>query len=451
MIGEILLENFERYNSRHALFTHDDRILLTVSGGVDSMVMLDIFTKQGYNIGVAHCNFCLRGNESDEDEKVVEQEALRHGVPFYNRRFDTEGEMERTGESMEMAARRLRYEWFDELAEQHQYTKIAIAHHVDDSIETFFINLLRGTGLRGLTGIHFRREQIIRPLLFASRKEIHEYAVTHHIPFREDSSNRSTKYLRNKIRLGLLPMIREINPAFTALMRGNLYRLTDAQRFIEASIVKIRESVLHHCDDGTDRIVADAIDSAYPRDFVIYELLNSSYGFKGDVVDALCKALDNEQTGKRFYSRDFTACIDRRDIVIAPISDDDDCLVEISEHDIRCYCGGSSLHFSHTDIDNVGSLVTSSEVALLDESRLTYPLTLRRWREGDSFIPFGMAGRKKVSDYLTDRKISVVEKRRQFVLLSGEDIIWLVGHRIDERYRVGNRTENILKIVKESI
>ncbi|MBO5771506.1 MAG: tRNA lysidine(34) synthetase TilS [Alistipes sp.] len=451
MVQDLLFDNFERYNSRHNLFSHDDRILLTVSGGVDSMVMLDLFTRAGYNIGVAHCNFGLRGVESDEDQLLVEAEAVRRGVAIYNKRFDTEAEMERTGESMEMAARRLRYEWFDALAAEHHYTKIAIAHHVDDSIETFFINLLRGTGLRGLTGIHFRREQFIRPLLFASRKEIHEYAITHHIPFREDSSNNSTKYLRNKIRLGLVPMIREINPSFTSLMRGNLYRLTDAQRFIDVAIETIRESVLHRGDNNIDRIEVGAIDHALPRDFVIYSLLNSSYGFKGDVVEALCKALDAGECGKRFYSRDAVACIDRGDIVVAPIADDDDCSTTISADELRCYCGGSVLMFSHTDIDNIGSLNHPTDVALLDEERLTYPLTLRRWREGDSFIPFGMVGRKKVSDYLTDRKMSVVEKRRQFVLLSGDDIVWLVGHRIDDRYRVGDRTENILKIVKESI
>ena len=198
-----LTEGFRRYVAENGLFTHDDRILLTVSGGVDSMVMLSLFTAAGYDVGVAHCNFQLRGAESEEDEVLVEREAAKYGVPFYNRRFDTAAEMERTGESMEMTARRLRYAWFDSLSRGHGYTTVAVANHADDSIETFFINLLRGTGLRGLTGISAQREGVVRPLMFASRKEILEYAVAHRIPFREDSSNRSTKYLRNKIRLGL--------------------------------------------------------------------------------------------------------------------------------------------------------------------------------------------------------------------------------------------------------
>lgn len=204
-----LLEAFQRYVAENDLATHDDRILLTVSGGVDSMVMLSLFTRSGYSVGVAHCNFQLRGAESDEDEVLVEEEAKKYGVEFYNKRFETTAEMERTGESMEMAARRLRYAWFDTLSRGQGYTAVAIAHHADDSIETFFINLLRGTGLRGLTGISTQVGRIIRPLMFASRKEILEYAVANRIPFREDSSNRSTKYLRNKIRLGLIPRIRD--------------------------------------------------------------------------------------------------------------------------------------------------------------------------------------------------------------------------------------------------
>ncbi len=184
------VERFRKYVSDNELFSDEDRILLAVSGGVDSMVLLSLFTECGYNFGVAHCNFCLRGVESDEDEALVAEEARKRGVEWYNRRFDTQGEMERTGESMEMAARRLRYAWFDELCAEYGYTAIAVAHHIDDSIETFFINLLRGTGLRGLTGITTRRNNIVRPLMFATRKEITEYAVAHHIPYREDSSNR---------------------------------------------------------------------------------------------------------------------------------------------------------------------------------------------------------------------------------------------------------------------
>lgn len=445
-----LVENFNKYIERHSLFTHDDKILLTVSGGVDSMVMLSLFVASGYNIGVAHCNFGLRGAESDEDEAVVEREAAKYGVPCYNKRFDTTGEMERTGESMEMAARRLRYAWFYELCDEYGYNVIAVAHHADDSIETFFINLLRGTGLKGLTGINHQMGKVVRPLMFASRKELLEYAVANRIPFREDSSNRSTKYLRNKIRLGLIPMIREINPKFTALMRGNLYRLNDAQQFVEAAVGKIRDIVTER-HDGVDTVHVDKIDADFPRNFVIYTLLNTAYGFKGDVVDELCRSLAQGQTGKRFYSREYVACIDRGNIVVTRIADCDACETTVEQGAMRSYCGNSVLYYEHTDIDNITDYSVPQDVALIDEDKLRYPLCLRRWREGDWFIPFGMSGRKKVSDFLIDHKVSVVEKSRQFVLVSGEDIVWLVGRRIDDRYRITSKTEKILKIYRETI
>lgn len=450
MQTEVLLKAFEKYVERHELFSHEDKILLTVSGGVDSMVMLSIFVRLGYNVEVAHCNFCLRGKESDEDTEMVIRECEKLGIVCHTKRFDTEGEMARTGDSMEMTARRLRYEWFYELCQTEGCTVIAVAHHANDSIETFFINLLRGTGLRGLTGINRQYGRVVRPLLYATRKDILEYAVQNHIPYREDSSNRSTKYLRNKIRLGLLPLLQEINPKFTALMRGNLYRLNDAQIFIDAAIDNIREIALHS-ENGIDTIEVGAIDAMYPRDFIIYELLNSSYGFKGDVVEELNKALKRGVTDRRFYSRDYVAYLDRGNILVAPIEDEDDCEVIIERDEMRSYCGNSVLYYEHTDIDNVNEYRLPSDVALIDESKLQYPLRLRRWREGDTFIPFGMAGRKKVGDYLTDQKVPIVERKRQFVLVSGEEIVWVVGRRTDDRFRIGANTENILKITKYTI
>ena len=441
---------FEKYVERHELFSHEDKILLAVSGGVDSMVMLSVFVRLGYNIGVAHCNFGLRGEESDADTEMVLAECAKLGIVCHSERFDTLGEMERTGDSMEMTARRQRYAWFNELCRTEGYKVVAVAHHSNDSIETFFINMLRGTGLRGLTGINRQYGKVVRPLLYASRKDILEYAKQNHIPYREDSSNLSTKYLRNKIRLGLLPMLNEINPRFSALMRGNLYRLNNAQQFIDAAIDNIRESALHS-ENGVDTINVSAISEIYPRDFVIYELLNSTYGFKGDVVEELNKALKRGVTDRRFYARDYVAYLDRGNILVTKIEEEDDCEVLVDADDMRSYCGNAVLYYEHTDIDNVNEYRLPSDVALLDESKLQYPLRLRRWREGDTFVPFGMAGHKKVGDYLTNQKVSAVERKRQFVLLSGDDIVWVVGRRTDERYRIGNKTENILKITKYTI
>ncbi len=446
----MLVDKFRKYITEHALVNPDDRILLTVSGGVDSMVMMDLFVNAGYNVGVAHCNFQLRGAESDEDEVLVSQRAAYYGLPFYNRRFDTKGEMEASGESVQMAARRLRYAWFDALSEEHGYDAVAIAHHADDSIETFFINLMRGTGLKGLTGIHKVNGKIIRPLLFASRREILDYAAAGGIPYREDSSNRSTKYMRNKIRLGIVPLLRDINPNFTELMGANISRLTDAQLFIDRCIENIlNESVTDL--DGLTVIDPAKIDPRMPLNYVIYEIMNSGFGFKGDVVDRLVDALQRGATGKRFYSRDYSAVIDRGRIIVGPVTDGDDCESQLAAESHKIYCGNSVLYVEHTDIDRVESLRQPQDAALLDGDKLQWPLTVRRWRPGDWFVPFGMNGRKLVSDFLIDEKVSVPEKKRQFVLLSGDDIVWVIGRRIDDRYRVGDTTENILRIKREII
>ena len=446
----LLLDGFEKYIEENELFSHDDKILLTVSGGVDSMVMMSLTAAAGYRFGVAHCNFQLRGAESDEDEVLVEREANRYGAEFFNKRFDTLGEMQRTGESMEMAARRLRYAWFKELCEQHGYTAIAIAHHSNDSIETFFINMLRGTGLRGLTGITTQVGRVVRPMMFATRKDIHDYAVAHHIPFREDSSNRSTKYLRNKVRIGLVPMLKEINPQFTTIMRRNIARLSQAQDFITSAINIVKGEVLEHSGD-VHTLRVGQIRPTLPRNYVIYEILSSEYGFKGDVVDALCHALDNGATGRRFYSREWVAVVDRGNVVIAPIMEDDSCETIVERNTVRSYAGGSVLYYEYCNIDFIDDLDQGENVALLDADKLKFPLRVRRWQEGDWFIPFGMSGRKKLSDYLIDKKVSIAEKSRQFVLLSGDDIVWVIGRRLDDRFAITRKTENVLRVIRDTL
>ncbi|MFI3259496.1 MAG: tRNA lysidine(34) synthetase TilS [Rikenellaceae bacterium] len=444
------IANFRKFVEENELVTHEDKILLTVSGGVDSMVLLDLFAKTDYQIGVAHCNFQLRGEESEEDEVLVEERAAEYGIEFFNKRFDTEAEMARTGESMEMAARRLRYTWFEDLCFEHDYTTIAIAHHADDSIETFFINLFRGTGLRGLTGIKKRIGRVVRPLNFSTRKEILEYAASNQIPYREDSSNRSTKYLRNKIRLGLIPRIKEINPKFTQLMRSNLERLTDAQKFISSCIERIADEIIQE-ENGIYTLYADRIDSDFPRKFVIYELLNGIFGFKGDTTDSLVRALDQGTSGRRVYSKDFVAYTDREKILITKIEASDSCAVEVEQGAQRAYCGNSVLYLENIIIDLIENFDQGENVALIDADKLQYPITLRRWEEGDSFVPLGMSGHKKVSDFLIDEKVSMPEKERQFVLTSAGEIVWLIGRRIDDKYKIEEESENILRITKEII
>ena len=292
----MLQEKFRSYVRERSLCTADERILLAVSGGVDSMVMLSLFVRCGYRVGVAHCNFQLRGREADEDDVLVEQQAARYGVPYFGARFDTLAEVAATGDSVEMAARRLRYGWFDKLCDEHGYDKIAIAHHADDSVETFFINLIRGTGLRGLTGIHVVNGRLIRPLLFSTRREIVDYALANKIPYREDSSNASTKYLRNKFRLGIVPRIKEISPQFTETMTSNVERLTSAQSFIDRGIELIRQHAVRTEGDRTV-IEMSLIDPLLPLHFVIFELMRGM-GFNGEVIDSLARVRRGARLGQ---------------------------------------------------------------------------------------------------------------------------------------------------------
>ncbi len=447
---ESLYTNFRKYVDENALFTPAGPVLVAVSGGVDSMVLLSLMVRAGYETAVAHCNFALRGEESDQDEEMVRRETEKLGITFHNRRFDTRAEMERTGDSVQVAARRLRYAWFEELCREYGYIGVAIAHHADDSIETFFINLFRGTGLKGLTGISIVNGRVVRPLLFASRREILDYAAANKIPYREDSSNRSTKYLRNKIRLGLIPRLQEISANFSATMGQNVQRLTAAQLFINHGIARLREQVEEH-RDGLVYIYPDRIDEGYPKGFVIYELLNDGYGFKGDVVDALVESLRHGLSGRRFYARDRVAYTDRGVIIVAPIADNDVCAVAVTRDMRRAFCGNAMMSFEFLDIDSVESLEVPVNIALLDADKLQFPLEIRRWQEGDWFVPLGMSGWKKVSDLLVDLKVPLAEKRRQFVVCSGGDIAWVAGQRIDDRFRVTTKTENVLKIVKEIV
>jgi tRNA(Ile)-lysidine synthase len=245
-------------------------------------------------------------------------------------------------------------------------------------------------------------------------------------------------------------MLREIVPQFTTIMRRNVSRLSQAQDFITSSMNIIKQSVIEISGD-IRTIKVQNINELLPRNFVIYEILSSEYGFKGDVVDALCHALDNNSTGRRFYAREWVAVVDRGDIVVSPIMEDDDCEVVVERRTLRSYVGGSVLYYQYCDIDFIDTLDQGENVALIDADKLKYPLHLRRWREGDWFQPFGMSGRKKISDYLIDKKVSMAQKSRQFVLLSGDDIVWVVGRRLDDRFAITKRTERVLRVVRDNI
>ncbi|MDR2936584.1 MAG: tRNA lysidine(34) synthetase TilS [Rikenellaceae bacterium] len=445
-----LIDRFQDYIREKGLIPAREKILLAVSGGVDSMVMLHLFVRCGYPIGVAHCNFGLRPVEADEDEVVVEKLCRELHVEHFNVRFDTQAEIDASGESVQMVARRLRYAWFNELCVKYGYDKTAIAHHADDSIETFFINLIRGTGLRGLSGISVTNGRVIRPLLFASRKEILDYAHANRVAYREDSSNSSTKYLRNKIRLGVIPRIREISPVFGAVMTANVERLSLVSQFLNRQIELLRREITTEEDNRTV-INLERIDPELPRQYVVYEML-ASFGFNADVTEKLNRCLDRDDcVGHRFYSATHVAYTDRRRIVVMPITPREEIEITIDEKARRETALGSSITFERLEREDLDTLQQPANIALLDIDRLRFPLLIRRWREGDTFIPFGMEGHKKVSDYLIDEKTALPDKERQLILESEGEIVWLVGRRIDDRYMVTPDTRYVLRITRLEI
>ena len=440
-----LVEKFCSYVAHEGLFTHDDNLLLAVSGGVDSMVLMSLVRAAGYRFAVAHCNFHLRGEESDGDELLVESEVRKIGAPYHVTHFDTYDEVASTGESVEMAARRLRYAWFDELCNAHGYSVVVIAHHIDDSIETCFINMLRGTGARGLTGIASRNGRIVRPLLFATREDIETYAAQNEIPFRVDSSNMSMKHLRNRVRHEVVPMLKEINPQFTSIMQRNMTHLGQAQSFIDAAMAIIKRTILTE-SRGVYSLDIAAIDASMPRNFVIYEILSSEFGFRREVVSDICTAIDNGATGRRFLALDRVAVVDRDVILIMPIAEDNDVEISVGCDTTSTMLGDMQFSFDTLDRKSIETLNQGAYVALIDADKVSFPLTIRRWREGDTMVPFGMTGRKKISDMLIDAKVSLADKREQYVLLSGGDDIWLVGRRIDNRYAVKKETSRVLRV-----
>lgn len=424
-----MLKEFKSYIERQELISPADRILLGVSGGIDSMAMLDLFLSCGYDISIAHCNFMLRGAESDAEQALVEEVASRNNIPIFVRNFDTRQQATDSGESIQMAARRLRYEWFDELCRENHFDKIAIAHHGNDSTETFFINLLRGTGLRGLTGISSVNGRIVRPMLFAHRDSITAYIAERGVRFLNDSSNGQIKYLRNRLRHDILPRLADSAPSFMETMADNIARLERTQRFIDNQIDKIRSrAVSGNCIDLA------IVEQEGNVNFVLFELLYP-YGFSPVVIEDLTHSIGS--SGKRFISPNYVATLDRERVIIEPKTtkrieeqkiDIDDPRVEI------------------VDIDRLMSLETPSNEALLCVDAVTFPITVRKWRAGDWFIPLGMKGQKKVSDYLIDTKVAVTDKETQCVLCSGETIMWLVGRRIDDRFKVTELSRRVIRI-----
>ncbi|MDR1130193.1 MAG: tRNA lysidine(34) synthetase TilS [Prevotellaceae bacterium] len=416
---------------------------MAVSGGIDSMVMAHLFVNSAYRCAIAHCNFTLRGDESDSDEDLVKLFAESNNIAFYSIRFETDKYAAENKISTQLAARELRYKWFEELREKHGFAKIAVAHNSDDNLETFFINLSRGAGLKGLTGIPENTDTIIRPLLDFSRGEIEEYAVNNNIRFREDSSNLSNKYLRNKLRHLALPVLDDISPSFREKASESIDYLNKANKFIEmeTEIFLKRKSFTK----GNDiYIPLSEIRQFHSGEIRLFYILKT-FGFRGDTIANICDCADNAACGKQFFSSTHCLLIDRTYLIISPAFEimssymlDKDSCIQTDSFELRCEV---------VEKDSAFQLLRDRNVGEFDLSKLNFPLNLRPCKDGDRFIPLGMKGQKKLSDFFIDLKLPVIEKKRQLALVSGEDIIWLVGLRADERFKVRESTKQVLRVV----
>ncbi|HNW74462.1 MAG TPA: tRNA lysidine(34) synthetase TilS [Bacteroidales bacterium] len=436
---------FLSFIRKQDLFSPGDRILLAVSGGIDSVVMSHLFASAGYHFGIAHCNFNLRGNESDADEQFVAGLARTFNVPFHLKKFDTTTYARKKGISVQMAARDLRYEWFGELCKDPGYRYIATGHHLDDQVETFFINLIRGTGISGLHGILPKQGNLIRPLLFAYRHDIDQYAIEKNIQYRNDSSNDATKYTRNKIRHELLPVLREMNPEFAVNLTNTILRLRDIDTIASTFIDRWKDEVISRKGD-TWYIDSNRLGLAEPKNTLAWELF-SPFGFTQSQVQNILSVPDTDSR-KLFLSPGYRAVKHRRQIIIQPLMP----LSGKKRVIIRDFITGKSLRkpirLRMHKVNNAFHYVIegSNHIANLDAGKLEFPLVLRQFRPGDIFYPFGMNKKKKLSDFLINEKLSLPEKENTWLLCSGSKIVWVVGRRIDHRFRITSRTTKILRI-----
>ena len=444
-----MIDQFQAYINRYNLLTEGDKVILALSGGIDSVVLADLLLKAKVEFVAAHCNFHLRGEESDGDEKFVRDYAERNGIQCFVKHFETEKYAAEQSISIEMAARDLRYSWFEELRQQLNYDKIAVAHHADDQAETFFINLLRGAGLNGLKGMTPQNGVIIRPLLWASREQIRKYAVENQILWREDHTNAESVYLRNKIRNQLLPAFDELH----AEARQGLYKSLEhlaAENELYRSLLKEKLAQIVEREGDVQRLSYSKIIKAEVPELVegpvysfqlLFEWLRQ-YGFNTDQCHFIHEAVGTG-IGNQYCSPTHCLVIGRDDLQLFEIKDNanEEVKIEVGEEEIL-----SPVHLCFSRFEKNADFIInkSSEVAQLDADKIQFPLTLRHWHHGDRFHPLGMKGSKLLSDFFVDQKFTEWQKRNVWLLVSADgDILWVVGYRIDERYKVSISTKTI--------
>lgn len=427
-----------------SLFNPNDTVLLAVSGGMDSVTMCELFYRAGYRFAMAHCNFRLRAKDSDGDEVFVKQLAKRYNVPIHSVAFDTTEYATENKLSIEEAARNLRYDFFDKLIEQHKYSCVATAHHRDDAIETFFLNLMRGTGIVGLHGILQKNGKIIRPLLCFGRDEIENFIRVNNLEYRTDSTNATLDYKRNKVRHLLVPLFRDLAPAFDKTMQNNMKNIADVEMIYRQDVDKKRNEFIQVHQNGY-KISMKELETLSPLRTYLYEFLYP-FGFGQTVVSDIIKGWNNI-SGKRFFAKDYYLIKDRDYLFIYPlVLEDEDARYLIHDGDCRMDMP-IRLEMSLLENSSLIEFDFNKYNAYFDRDKLSFPLYIRRWKSGDKFQPFGMKGKRKISDLFTDQKLSLHDKKNIWLLCNADDeILWVMGLRTDDRFKITSQTHNILNI-----
>jgi len=437
-----IAERFVHYLHEQALCQPHERFLLTVSGGKDSVMMTRLFTELGYTVGIAHCNFALRGAASDADETLVYELAKTLGLPFYVTRFDTVSYARDAGISVQMAARELRYGWFETIRVSQGYDYIAVAQHRNDHVETLMLNLVRGTGLAGLQGIQPKRGRIIRPMLFLSATEIEEYVRKHNLKYRDDASNFSTKYARNKIRLEVIPKLKELNPDLEKTLVKNMAHFSDAYAVLQQHIQHLRAQLFTAHGENEWHIPIAALEVLNPQQFLLYDLFKP-FGFTEAVLSDLASSFTGTP-GKQFPSLSHTLYMDRDEVVLIPNKTEVEEVVVLENKGWGVQWGGRRFESSLVADTDVR---TESHIAQFDADKVVFPLSIRAWKHGDTFRPLGMKGHKKLSDLFVSLKIPVYRKHTVPVVTNGNgDILWVVPYRMDDRYKITGKTKKVLTL-----
>ena len=434
-----MLMKFQHHIEQNFPQLKDKKLLLAVSGGIDSMVLLDLFYKLRFDICIVHCNFQLRGKESDADEMLVRKTCQDSYIPYFIESFDTLEFAKENKLSIQLAARKLRYDWFQEIISLG-FDYVLTAHHLDDKVETFLINFTRGTGLEGLTGIPAQNGNIIRPLLPFSREEIENYAQANQIQWREDSSNASDKYFRNKLRHNIVPTLKELNTGFLDSFQNTLHHLQQSESLVNDASKLVFEKVVEEKENQLEIHLKPLLEFQNYKAYLYQWLKNYGFSAWNDIYD-----LVEAQSGKQVFSETHILLKDREKLILSErneINKSEVFIIESIESKVNIPL---KLRFCKA----VNIFETVSNCIFVDESKIKFPLTIRKWQEGDYFYPSGMNGKKKLSKYFKDEKYSLLDKENQWLLCSEDQIIWVIGKRADDRFINKETTQNSIKIVLE--